>query len=208
MINAARRYGLDIDADEVVLRPADAARLPTTAAQIIGAELAMHHVEARRTDLITVDKTLRLAVYQVDALSWPLAPAAARLASDGVLRRPPPAETNVPVVVPPPSEPKPDRQSRPTDSAAIPSGTWDGARREILAAIHAVLACTRHDNFTPAQAVAEMKRRGIGYAEFTIRTMVTAHMCRNAPDNNAITYDDVERVDKGIYRLTRGDTDW
>jgi hypothetical protein len=52
-------------------------------------------------------------------------------------------------------------------------------------------------------AVDEMRRRGTGYAETTIRTMVTAHMCRNAPDNNAVTYDDLERVDRGLYRLVR-----
>jgi hypothetical protein len=63
MANAATRYGLDLDADQVRLDPADAARLPTTAAQIVGTELAAHHVTARRTALVDVDPALRLAVY-------------------------------------------------------------------------------------------------------------------------------------------------
>lgn len=58
-----------IDTDQVVLRPADAARLPTTASQIIGTELAAHHVQARRTSLLNVDDGLRLAVCQVDPLA-------------------------------------------------------------------------------------------------------------------------------------------
>lgn len=33
------------------------------------------------------------------------------------------------------------------------------------------------------------------------RTMITAHLCANAPDKAAVTYDDLERVDRGLYRL-------
>lgn len=78
--------------------------------------------------------------------------------------------------------------------------TRDGARREILDAIRAVLVRSGGDTFTPAEIVTEMARRGTGYAESTIRTMITAHLCRNAPDNAAVTYDDLERVDRGRYR--------
>ena len=42
-----------------------------------------------------------------------------------------------------------------------------------------------------------MARRGSGYPASTIRTMVTAHMCHNAPDNAVTTYDDLERVERG-----------
>ncbi len=49
-----------------------------------------------------------------------------------------------------------------------------------------------------------MGRCGTRYAESTIRTMITSHMCLNAPDNAATTYDDLERVDRGTYRLVRG----
>ncbi|CRK61110.1 hypothetical protein [Alloactinosynnema sp. L-07] len=83
-------------------------------------------------------------------------------------------------------------------------GTRDGARREILAAVRAVLIRSGGETFTPAEIVAEMIRRGTGYAESTIRTMVTAHMCANAPDNAGTTYDDLVRIDRGRYRLARG----
>jgi hypothetical protein len=46
-----------------------------------------------------------------------------------------------------------------------------------------------------------MTLRRTGYAESTIRTMITAHLCWNAPDNAGTTYDDLERVDRGRYRL-------
>ncbi|MGP3955853.1 hypothetical protein ACTWPT_07630 [Nonomuraea sp. 3N208] len=82
MAGAAQRYGMAIDTEQVVLCPADAARLPTTAAQIIGAELVAHHVQARRASLLDVDDGLRLAVYVVDPLGVPPDPAVGRLAAD------------------------------------------------------------------------------------------------------------------------------
>ncbi|MEN3538100.1 hypothetical protein AAH991_23495 [Microbispora sp. ZYX-F-249] len=176
MKTVAQRYGLDLDTDVIVLRPDGVARLPMTAQRIIGSVLAANRVEALRTVLIDVDATLRLAVYEVDPLGPAPDPGAGHRAPRGV--------------------------SRPTGPVA-PPGPRDGARGEILAAIRAVLARTRRGTFTPAEVVDEMRRRGTGYAETTIRTMVTGHMCRNAPDNNAVTYDDLERVDRGLYRLVR-----
>jgi hypothetical protein len=83
MAGAAQRYGMAIDAEQVVLSPVDAARLPTTASRIIGAELAAHHVQAWRTLLLDVDDGLRLAVYEVDPLGAPPGPAIGRHAADG-----------------------------------------------------------------------------------------------------------------------------
>jgi hypothetical protein len=92
------------------------------------------------------------------------------------------------------------------ESAAEPSlasySTRAGARWEILDAIRAVLTRSGGETFKPAEIVAEMTRRNTSYAESTIRTMITAHLCRNAPDNAGTTYDDLERVDRGHYRLT------
>jgi len=51
--------------------------------------------------------------------------------------------------------------------------------------------------------VREMRRRRSRYAESTIRTMIGSHMCENAPDNAAVTYDDFERVARGTYRFAR-----
>jgi hypothetical protein len=71
MAGVARRYGVDLDTENVTLSPADAAKLPSTAAQIIGAELAALHVTTRRVALIPIDDELRLAVYEVDPLTTP-----------------------------------------------------------------------------------------------------------------------------------------
>jgi hypothetical protein len=203
MAGAARRYGLDLDVEQVVLRPDDAARLPTTAGQIIGADLAAHHVKAGRIFLGDIDEALRLAVYRVDSFGTSPDSTVSRLATEGT--------ESDPVGAVPAAGPSAESELQlmaggdyPLSSAGAEpvSGTRDGARREILQAIRAVLARSGSDTFTPAQIVVEMDCRGTGYAESTIRTMVTAHMCRNAPDNAATTYDDLERVDRGLYRLT------
>jgi hypothetical protein len=88
MAGAARRYGLDLDADYVSLAPVHVGRLPTTAAQIIGADLAAKHVTARRLTVIDIDATLRLSVYAVDQLEGLPNPAANALASDSAQQGP------------------------------------------------------------------------------------------------------------------------
>ena len=95
-----------------------------------------------------------------------------------------------------------DRDEHAAELSLPPRPTRDGARREILDAIHAVLTRSGTDTFTPTEIITEMSRRNTGYAETTIRTMITGHLCGNAPDNAAITYDDLERIDHGRYRLT------
>jgi hypothetical protein len=167
MAGVATRFGVDLDADTVVLRPAEVAALPATATGIIGPRLAVHQVTAQRLALLLVDDGLRVAVYHVDPLA----------AHDD--------DTFEPVA----------------DRAVLAGSTRDGVRREILDAIRAVLTRSGGGTFTPAEIVAEMTRRGTGYAESTIRTMITGHLCRNAPDNAATTYDDLERIDRGRYRL-------
>lgn len=101
-----------------------------------------------------------------------------------------------------PHAPVDDDVIAPTADRTIPSRvTRDGARREILEAIRAVLTRSGRDTFAPVEIVTEMHRRGSGYAESTIRTMITGHLCCNAPDNAGTTYDDLERIDRGRYRL-------
>lgn len=95
-----------------------------------------------------------------------------------------------------------DRDVIATEQPPLSRPARDGARREILDAIRAVLTRSGPDTLTPAEIVTEMTRRNTGYAESTIRTMITGHLCRNAPDNAATTYDDLERVSHGRYRLT------
>lgn len=72
------------------------------------------------------------------------------------------------------------------------------ARDEILEAIPAV---ERSDGtFTVEAIVRELRRRGSRYAESTIRTHVISRMCVNSPGNHAVTYDDLERLEAGVYR--------
>jgi hypothetical protein len=185
MAASAQRYGLDLDVDDVILRPADAARLPITAAQIIGTDLASHHVTARRMAWIDVDEGLRLSVYVV-ASRGSVDPSHAEIAIDDL---PEPAAIA-------------DLDEAIDEPVTEPSAeTRNGARREILEAIRAVLARTESSTFSVIQIVDEMRKRGSGYAESTVRTMITAHMCIDAPDNAAATYDDLERPLRGVYRL-------
>lgn len=100
-------------------------------------------------------------------------------------------------------DPLDDRDEAAAEPPLASGSTRAGARREILDAISAVLTRSGGDTFTPAEIVAEMARRNTGYAETTIRTMITGHLCRNAPDNAGTTYDDLERVGHGRYRLWR-----
>ncbi|HEX5404131.1 MAG TPA: hypothetical protein VFX16_17730 [Pseudonocardiaceae bacterium] len=150
---AARRYGLDVHAEHIVLRPADAAGLPTTAARIVGKELAARHVTARRINLVTVDDGLRLAGYLVDPFDtrpdWlaatlvtqpaPLAPAEPAPRSEAVF----PGRASVP--------PSPDIRD-----------AHLSARREILEAVKAVLIRSGSETFTPVEIIAELTRRGTG----------------------------------------------
>jgi hypothetical protein len=55
-----------------------------------------------------------------------------------------------------------------------------------------------------ADVIAEMRRRGTGYAETTIRTMIASHLCANATGPGVAAYRDLTRVGHGLYRLTDG----
>lgn len=196
MASSATRYGLDLDVDEVTLTPDAASRLPTTAAVIIGSELAAHRITATRIAIHEVDSDLRLTVYQVDALGVPPTPAAALAAVDatGVWNVPSDAVES----------PVSDELAEGDPLSDLTSGSRDGARTEILRASRAVTARSGDSTFTMTDIIQEMQRARTGYAESTIRTMVTGHMCVNAPNNTATPYEDFERLDRGVYRPYRG----
>jgi hypothetical protein len=78
-----------------------------------------------------------------------------------------------------------------------------GARGEILSVIDAIVTRSGNQTFELNDVIAEMRRRASAYAEATIRTMVTSHLCANAPDHAATTYPDLERVGRGLYRRRR-----
>lgn len=63
--------------------------------------------------------------------------------------------------------------------------------------------------FNLTDIIGEMKARGSGYSERTIRTHVTSRMCANAPSNHAVVYNDFWCIDRGSgrYRLFNPDSD-
>ena len=74
-------------------------------------------------------------------------------------------------------------------------------RDEILECAQTVMRHSGLDHFTIPEIIGCMEKRGSRYAESTIRTHVVSRMCANAPDNHAVTYRDLERTDRGEYRL-------
>ena len=77
-----------------------------------------------------------------------------------------------------------------------------GARPEILDAARAVVTRAGRPEFAIADVVAEMRRRGTRYAETTIRTMLSSHLCADVAGPGIADYTDVTRVGRGLYRLT------
>jgi hypothetical protein len=75
------------------------------------------------------------------------------------------------------------------------------ARDDILAALPSIVARSVDGSFQPQDVIDELRRRGSAYAESTIRTHVVSRMCADAPDHHARTYDDLERLAHGRYRL-------
>lgn len=80
--------------------------------------------------------------------------------------------------------------------------TRDGARREILQAARAVVARTGRREFEVQDVIEEMHRLHTGYADATIRTMLTSHLCAESTGEGVAGYADVTRVGRGVYRLT------
>ena len=76
-----------------------------------------------------------------------------------------------------------------------------GARGEILAAIEALTSRSGTSEVSLQQVVDEMRHRGSGYAESTVRTMVSSHMCAQVHGPNIGTFDDLDRVGRGEYRM-------
>ena len=55
--------------------------------------------------------------------------------------------------------------------------------------------------FTVPEIIKIMKQNNTIYKESTIRTHITSRMCVNAPNNHGVTYNDIIRIDKGLYKL-------
>ena len=74
------------------------------------------------------------------------------------------------------------------------------AREQILAAIERITSGPGA-TFTESDVLDELNASGTELAESTVRTHITSRMCANAPDHHGTRYDDLERVDRGVYRL-------
>lgn len=83
------------------------------------------------------------------------------------------------------------------------NGTEKTCRDEILECAKSVIEKSGSDHFAIPEIISCMDKRGTRYAESTIRTHIVSRMCANAPDNHAVTYRDLERTERGEYRLIR-----
>lgn len=57
--------------------------------------------------------------------------------------------------------------------------------------------------FAPAQLITEARSAGSTYPDTTLRTFIVGPMCLNSPDHHAVQYDDLERVARGLLRLSK-----
>lgn len=184
LIAAFARYDLgwaSAPGDVLELRPQAIAALPTTAKDAIGAAALPGVVTATFALREPVGQKLSLLAYRVD----PLSPGAG-----------PPTAAEAPTA--------PELTATRMESAVAASR--DGARREIFEAAHAVLARGGGSAFTMPQVIAEMHRRGTGYAEATIRTMISAHLCAESTGDGVAGYADFTRVGRGLYRFHSADS--
>jgi hypothetical protein len=72
-------------------------------------------------------------------------------------------------------------------------------RDDILAAIADHERATGQATFTILDVLGRMT--GSPYTESTIRTHIVSVMCSDAPKNHGTVYDDLERLERGVYRL-------
>ncbi len=191
MARSATRYGLDLDGDHLVLEPAAARALPMTATQAIGPDLLARRVTATRLHRLAAGDHLRLSVYLIDLSAE---------ASQGGVVHPPSASASRGVPGDLDIEPGRSASVRPEQAQAPESGV----RGEIHQAVRAVLTRSGSATFSLDEIVREMGSHGSRYAESTVRTMVSSHLCANAPDHAAVTYKDFERLGRGLYRPTAG----
>ena len=76
-------------------------------------------------------------------------------------------------------------------------------REEILTCVEELAQRTGEDDFTVQEIVDCMRKKDTRYKESTIKTHITSRLCANAPDHHGATYNDLERIDRGTYRLLK-----
>ena len=76
-------------------------------------------------------------------------------------------------------------------------------RDEILSVAQRIVSEKGKNEFTIGEVLDEMKETRTSCQESTIRTHVTSRMCRNAPKNHAVVYDDFYRIRRGVYSIIK-----
>lgn len=74
-------------------------------------------------------------------------------------------------------------------------------RDEIIECAKDVMRGSRKSEFSIPEIIVCMVNKGTVYTESTIRTHIASRMCKDAPKNHAVKYDDMQRVRRGVYRL-------
>lgn len=174
--NAASRLGFSWPTradDRAVLTPTHVAELPTTAARSLGGFAPTTPIGITCRVAAPVDGQLTLFAHTVAAMTEADAQAAAIGNVEGL-------------------------PGRLREGGAIRSR--EGARREILATVTTLLSRRGLHDVSVKEIVIEMRRMGSSYAESTIRTMVTSHMCAGSQGPGVAGYDDLVRTGRGRYR--------
>lgn len=78
---------------------------------------------------------------------------------------------------------------------------YESCRDELLEVIKEIVRKKNVNEFTVAEAIEAMKNNNTVYSGSTIKTHITSRCCANAPKHHRTTYDDYERVVKGVYRM-------
>jgi len=76
-------------------------------------------------------------------------------------------------------------------------------RDEILKCVSEIVRQTGKGEFTIKEVIDCMRRKVSKYKVSTIRIHISSRLCANAPDHHAVTYDDLERTDRGTYRMKK-----
>ncbi|MDR9507019.1 MULTISPECIES: DUF7669 domain-containing protein [Brevibacillus] len=79
-------------------------------------------------------------------------------------------------------------------------------RDEILAAVREIVKQKGINEFEVGEVVKYMLSKNPNLNVSTIRTHITSRCCVNAAANHAVTYNDYERIGRGIYRLFESDS--
>ena len=73
-------------------------------------------------------------------------------------------------------------------------------RKEVLEAFHRLERKQGVREFRLRDVVREVLDFTNEFRESTVRTHVISVMCRDAPENHGVVFDDLERVSRGMYR--------